>query len=63
VRTHANAARQQEEDGPRPLVGFLFGNVNNKLRLQQTEGRYLGEARAQRSAALSAPATLEPCPR
>jgi hypothetical protein len=33
------------------MVGFFFGNVNNKLRLRQSEGRYLGEARAARGAA------------
>ena len=41
-------ASQEEEDGPRPLTGFFFGNVTNRLRLQKDEGRYLGEARARR---------------
>jgi hypothetical protein len=38
---------QEDEDAPRPLTGFFFGNVTNRLRLQKDEGRYLGEARTR----------------
>ena len=45
---------QEDEDGPRPLTGFFFGNVTNRLRLQKDEGRYLGQVRAHAVARRSA---------
>jgi hypothetical protein len=32
----------QEE---RPMTGFFFGNVDNKLRLKKEEGKYIDEVR------------------
>ena len=55
TRRCVRCAAQAEEDGPRPLTGFFFGNVTNRLRLQRDEGRYLGEARARQIRVLRAP--------
>jgi len=61
VALRAALRQEEEEGGPRPLTGFFFGNVTNKLRLQKDEGRYLGEARPDPSRSAQRAGPRSPC--
>jgi len=44
-RDYSDGDGSDSDGEPRPLVGFLFGNVDNRLRLEKTEGTYIEEVR------------------